>query len=129
MREILRNLPPTAIVLGLGCAEGSFPLKATPATVIRVDRDQPPNPAQRTNFVQADAARLPFPDQRFAAVISNHSLEHFDDLNAALNEIGRVIAKDGALFCSRTRRHNPDRQAIQMAGQRRRTRQRLHLRQ
>jgi SAM-dependent methyltransferase len=49
-------------------------------------------------FVQADAARLPFADGTFAAVISNHSLEHFDDLAGALGEIGRVIAPDGALF-------------------------------
>jgi len=31
-------------------------------------------------------------------VISNHSLEHFEDLEGALSEIGRVVKPDGALF-------------------------------
>jgi SAM-dependent methyltransferase len=41
---------------------------------------------------------LPFADECFAAVISNHSLEHFDELGAVLAEIGRVVKRDGALF-------------------------------
>ena len=49
-------------------------------------------------MVRADASRLPFRDGAFAAVISNHSLEHFDDLDAALREIRRVTRPDGALF-------------------------------
>jgi SAM-dependent methyltransferase len=51
-------------------------------------------------FVQGDAVRLPFPDHAFGAVILNHSLEHFDDLENALREIGRVIASDGCLFAA-----------------------------
>jgi SAM-dependent methyltransferase len=47
-----------------------------------------------------NAARLPFADGTFAAVISNHSLEHFDDLAGALSEVGRVIAPHGALFAA-----------------------------
>src|SRR4029077_8355318 len=49
-------------------------------------------------FVQSDAAKLPFADQTFDAVISNHSLEHFDDLVGSLREIGRVISPTGSLF-------------------------------
>jgi SAM-dependent methyltransferase len=41
---------------------------------------------------------LPFADGAFAAVISNHSVEHFVDLDAALREIGRVIRPGGALY-------------------------------
>jgi SAM-dependent methyltransferase len=51
-------------------------------------------------FVRGDAAALPFRDQTFKAVISNHSLEHFDDLDGALREIGRVIHPAGMLFVS-----------------------------
>jgi ubiquinone/menaquinone biosynthesis C-methylase UbiE len=47
------------------------------------------NRSDLARFVQGDAARLPFADKTFAAVISNHSLEHFDDLAGALREIGR----------------------------------------
>ena len=94
MHEILRRLPADALVLDLGAASGSFPASATQATTIRVDRDA----GTARNFVRADAALLPFRDGSFAALVSNHSLEHFDDLNNALREIGRVIRKDGALF-------------------------------
>ena len=96
MHEILRNLPRGAFVLDLGCATGSFPSAATSAIAVRVDRDRPAKPAPL--FVQADAALLPFRESTFAAVISNHSLEHFDHLSGALREIGRVTATGGALF-------------------------------
>jgi SAM-dependent methyltransferase len=98
MHEILRSLSPGSRVLDLGCATGSFPQEATSATIVRVDRDAPRN--SRGGFVQSDAARLPFADGTFEAVISNHSLEHFDDIAGALHEIGRVIRPGGSLFVS-----------------------------
>ncbi|HLW76907.1 MAG TPA: methyltransferase domain-containing protein, partial [Bryobacteraceae bacterium] len=49
------------------------------------------------NFVRADAARLPFAAGSFDAIVSNHSLEHIENLEGALLEIGRV-AKPGALL-------------------------------
>jgi SAM-dependent methyltransferase len=98
MHEILRSLPPESLVLDLGSAEGSFPQTVTSATVVRLDRVSPSNRDGRTLFVQADAALLPFPDQTFAALISNHSLEHFDDLVTVLREIRRVISSNGCLF-------------------------------
>ncbi len=55
-------------------------------------------PAAGGGDVQADAARLPFRDEAFDAVISNHSMEHFDDLPGALAETGRVLKPGGALF-------------------------------
>ena len=98
MHEILRNLPAGSLVLDLGCANGSFPQEDTPATIVKIDRDAPGN--SRRGFIQSDAARLPFADGTFDAVISNHSLEHFDDLAGALHEIGRVIRRGGSLFVS-----------------------------
>jgi len=50
--------------------------------------------------VQGDAARLPFRDGCFDAVIANNSLEHFPDLAAALREVRRVLEPGGALFAS-----------------------------
>lgn len=85
-------------MLDLGCAHGSFPSDATPAKFVRIDREPADNRDTAAWFVQSDAARLPFADRTFTAVISNHSLEHFDDLNAALCEIGRVISPEGSLF-------------------------------
>jgi SAM-dependent methyltransferase len=98
MHEILRNLEAGSLVLDLGCADGSFPQEATPATVVRVDREAPIQRADRPRFIQTDARRLPFADQTFHAVVSNHSLEHFDDLVDSLHEIGRVICPGGSLF-------------------------------
>lgn len=98
MYQILRTLPPGSLVLDLGCAEGSFPESSTSAALVRIDRDLPQETRNATRFVQADAACLPFADRTFAAVISNHSLEHFDDLNGALCEIRRVIKLQGSLY-------------------------------
>ncbi len=96
MHEILRNLPSDARVLDLGCAGGSFPSGDVPFTVIRIDLDRPDT--HDPNFVQSDAAMLPFPAACFDAVISNHSLEHFDNLAAALDEIARVVKPAGSLY-------------------------------
>ena len=98
MHEILKVLPAGSVVLDLGSAKGSFPRDATLASVVRVDREAPADRIERDRFVQADAAGLPFADRTFAAVISNHSLEHFDNLSEALREIGRIVRADGALF-------------------------------
>lgn len=96
MQEILRSLPPGARVLDLGCAAGSFDAAQSPFLVIRVDLDR--SDAPPLNFTQADAARLPFAPHTFDAVISNHSLEHFANLDACLAEIGRVLKRGGALY-------------------------------
>ncbi len=97
MYEILRILPPGSRVLDLGCSTGSFAQDSTAATVVRLDRELP-NGSKAARFVQGDAARLPFPGRSLAAVISNHSLEHFDELDSVLDEIGRVLCNGGALF-------------------------------
>ena len=97
MHEILGKLPPSARVLDLGCADGSFAQESTLATTIRVDLGVPKR-ARSAAFVQADASALPFKGCSFAAVVSNHSLEHFDQLDLVLAEIGRVVQSDGALF-------------------------------
>ena len=98
MHEILTNLKEGVLVLDIGCGDGSFRQEVTNATTVTVDREPPKKQGERTRFVQCDAAALPFMDGTFAAVISNHSLEHFDDLARSLREIGRVTCPDGSLF-------------------------------
>lgn len=94
MHEILNHLGPEARVLDLGSRGGSFDAAAYPFQTVRVDLEA----TRAAAFVQADAGALPFRDATFHAVISNHSLEHFRDLDAALREIGRVVERAGALF-------------------------------
>src|SRR5437016_3511852 len=68
MDEILRNLAPGARVLDLGSLTGSFPADRCPnALVLRVDLEAPA-PGTVDGFIQADAARLPFPDRSFDSV-------------------------------------------------------------
>jgi len=98
MYEILDGLARTAFVLDLGCARGSFNASSTRATVVRLDRVVDHIPGE--HIVNGDAALLPFSAESMAAIVANHSLEHFDDLQGCLREIGRVIRRDGALFVS-----------------------------
>lgn len=95
MHEILRLLPAGAFVLDLGSRTGSF--AAEPGWIaVRVDLEVPAG--RLPGFVAARAEALPFRDGQFAAVISNHSLEHFEGLAEALAEIGRVIDPNGLLY-------------------------------
>ena len=97
MNEVLQSLSADAIVLDLGCAAGSFPM-AEACTIVRLDLEIPKSRAP--NFVQADASGLPFRSQCFDAIVSNHSLEHFENLAGALEEIRRVIKPGGVLYVS-----------------------------
>lgn len=87
MHEILERLGPTDRVLDLGSRTGSFPATATRAVVVRLDLD----PGPSSCWVRGDARSLPFRDGCFAAVIANHSLEHFPNLDRCLDELGRVL--------------------------------------
>lgn len=96
MHEILDHLSDGSRVLDLGSRDGSFPVDAyAHLAVVRVDLK--PGRAGQCS-VQADAARLPFRSRSFDAVVLNHSLEHFAELKRALQEVGRVVRQDGAIY-------------------------------
>lgn len=96
MNELLSVLSEAAVVLDLGCRAGSFHSDAGKFTVVRLDLE--PGSLKASNFVQADAARLPFAANCFDLVVSNHSLEHIENLASSLEEIGRVLKSKGSLY-------------------------------
>jgi SAM-dependent methyltransferase len=97
MQELLESLPPGARVLDLGARAGSFTTNRKDLAVVRLDLEIPANRGAGL-YVSADAAAMPFRAEAFDAIISNHSLEHFVELEATLREVGRVVKRDGALY-------------------------------
>ena len=97
MFELLDSLPPGARVLDLGARSGSFESPRDDIRIVRLDLEVPSERRPGT-YVSADAARMPFRDRSFDAIVSNHSLEHFVEFDATLREIGRVVRPDGALY-------------------------------
>jgi SAM-dependent methyltransferase len=97
MHEILRHLPRGALVLDLGSQAGSFDAALYPLRTVRLDI-QAPAGTPLVPFVRADAARLPFASASFDAIVSNHSLEHFGELEQALRELGRVVKPNGSIY-------------------------------
>ena len=98
-------------VLDIGCAEGleavalallgarevvgiDTRMDARKAEALR-DRHAP---GRDVRFHATDAARLPYPDGHFDAVVTLGSLEHFRDPFAVLAEARRLLADDGRII-------------------------------
>lgn len=92
-----------ARVLDLGCGDGQFA-----ATVFKRPIDIGIDPAAASlreakkygaykELIQSLGNRMPLPSGHFASAFSNSVLEHIPDLQAVLNETGRVLTP-GALF-------------------------------
>ena len=97
MIDLIENLPPGARVLDLGARTGSFSSRRSDVEIVRLDLEIPPE-RKGGAYVSGDAARMPFGTSVFDVVISNHSLEHFSELDETVCEIGRVIKRDGVLY-------------------------------
>lgn len=50
--------------------------------------------------VAADSGAMPFPDARFASVVSNCVFEHIPAIDRTISEIARVVRKGGVFACT-----------------------------
>lgn len=97
MTFLISSLPAGARVLDLGAGPGSFICARQDVTVVRLDLEPPPARGSGA-YVAGDAAYLPFPNGVFDLIVSNHSLEHFPNLEVSVSEMGRVLKPSGGIY-------------------------------
>lgn len=126
--EFIDSLPPRSRVLDIGCGNGRHvaTLAARDHRALGVDfsrrllslgRDEArfKGWAGRVEWVEAEAASLPFDDEAFSACLCVAVLHHLPtrvDRLAALAEIRRVLSVDGCAFLSVWALEQPRFQAI-----------------
>ncbi len=97
--------------IDIGCGDGHFATIAFERPLeVGIDPCWEPlkEAYQRGNYhllLQADGARLPFPDGHFGSAVSNSVLEHIPHVEAVLAEVARVL-KPGAPFVFCGPNHN-----------------------
>jgi len=100
----LKRLPKTNW-LELGCGTGhwskffsdwGFQITAVDNSEAMLEIARSKN-LENVDFMNADAARLPFPDGHFSGIVSITMLEFVEDLELVLNEIDRVLKPEGTL--------------------------------
>jgi len=112
-------------VLDVGCGEGRHMHAAALAAGVEVvgvdldterlrrareDHDQyvAPDSDATLSVAEADARRLPFPDDAFDVVVCSEVLEHLPDYEGAVDELARVLKPGGRLGVS-VPRYGPER--------------------
>jgi SAM-dependent methyltransferase len=100
MNDWLCELGQNERVLDLASASGSFSPAGLECSVIAIDEDEAAFQGAPRDRVQVvgRCERLPIASATVDLVICNHALEHVLELNAALDEIGRVLKPAGRLY-------------------------------
>jgi SAM-dependent methyltransferase len=104
--EWLAELKAGQRVLDIASGPGSFPMAGLACTAIAIDEDvdafgtAAPLPPGQHARVFGKSERLPFNDASFDLIVCNHALEHLEQLEAALDEMRRVLKPDGRLYVS-----------------------------
>jgi ubiquinone/menaquinone biosynthesis C-methylase UbiE len=128
--RLLLGLTPGDGVLDVACGPGNFTrefaaivgdgglavgIDASPTMLARAVADTPRGDVA---YVRGDAARLPFRDQSFDAVCCFAALHLFDDHEAALNHMTRMLGPGGriAILTSCRLQSAPGRAVNELAG-------------
>ena len=105
LQNIFSNRPDKISVLDLGCGTGmlSLTLADSGFEVVGIDISIPALAILRqrnsmVNVIQADAGFLSFPDESFDAVVCLGAWRHFMDTGKILEEICRVLNRDGVFI-------------------------------
>ncbi len=112
--EERRSFSPGDRVLEVGCGLGQYLASAAERVehVVGVDLCLPflvltrKRLGGRGLLVAAEAERLPFSDDTFAAVIAADVIEHLADQHKSLAEMGRVLVPSAPLFLSTPNRYS-----------------------
>lgn len=100
------SLPFPDPVLDLGCGDGHFGAVALsrPPDVGLDPAASPLREALRRGayrlLLQANGARMPFPDAVFGTVVSNCVLEHIPEVGPVVREVARVLRPGGRFYFS-----------------------------
>jgi ubiquinone/menaquinone biosynthesis C-methylase UbiE len=108
--DVAVTVPVGGRVLEIGCGPGHLAIRMAvehglavtgldldPAMIERAKANaaNAPSTNREPDFVVGDAAALPFADASFDAVVSTLSMHHWEDSDAALAEIARVLRRGG----------------------------------
>jgi len=88
-------------LLDIGTGNGEIALYLSKYyEVTSVDVTAPPITlyADRFSFIQVTDEHLPFPDNSFDIIISNHVIEHLQNADLHLTEMARILATDGLIY-------------------------------
>ena len=107
--KIANHIPEKSKFLDVGCGAGYSLMRASEdlnCEVEGIDADPGSHGVGRfikemvktTPIKQGFAEDLPYPNEYFDVVYSSHVLEHVNDETKALNEMKRVLKKDGVLI-------------------------------
>lgn len=96
-----RTTPQT--ILDVGCGNGSFTQAVSAAlpcsNITAIDISTPKLYSfSNITFIKGSVERLPFDSESFDLVISVLSLHHWKEKNKGINEIYRILKKDGRLI-------------------------------
>lgn len=90
-----------AKILDIGCGDGKYTslFCHNNNEVVGLDIENRVKPEyKKFKFIKGNAENLPFPDKSFDLVISFDVLEHINDDRKAIEEIYRILRKEGKIF-------------------------------